>query len=192
MSILSSSAVDVASGLNWQAQQTALSLLQHHWLFSRELLTQQLRDLSQQQFAVQPLREYYAPLREDECHALGIAPHSQGWIREVLLLGQQQPWVYARSVACQQQMQRSSFDLATLGNRSLGEHLFKQNAFQRLPIEVSPFPLSWLPAQLNLAECSQPLWARRSCFAHAELQVLVAETFLPSFWHAAQQASALD
>ena len=178
--------------LTWRTSPLDMQPLQQQWLFSRELLTQQLRDLSQNQFAVQPLQEYAATLRDDECQALHLPIGSQGWIREVILLGKQQPWIYARSVVGAAQMDSSRFDLASLGNRSLGEHLFKQNDFQRLSIEVADFPRQWLPDSLSASTASAnttsaALWARRSCFQHPELSVLVAEIFLPDFWRAAQQ-----
>ena len=188
MPVPNTSATDCSSipeAINWQTHLTDTQPQVKQWLLSTELLTQQLRDLSNNQFAVQTLREDV--LRTDECLALGLATGSLGWIREVILLGNNQPWVYARSVAPLQHMQHSTFDLTQIGNRSLGEALFKQNDFQRHPIEVTQFPCTWLPKSLQLTDNCATIWARRSRFAHPALSVLVAEAFLPAFWQAAGQ-----
>ena len=67
-----------------------------------------------------------------------------------------------------------------LGSRSLGELLFCDRAFTRQAIEVCHYPRAWLPT----ADQADNLWARRSRFDRGTLSVLVAEVFLPSFWHA--------
>ncbi len=152
--------------------------LERHWLFDQESLTQRLTTLSQNHFSVLPLEQGWANLRDDECLALQVPLHSQGWVREVFLLGNQQPWVFARSVAARSALQDSGLDLQTLGSRSLGELLFSDNAFQRGELEACRYPADWLPPQHH----DEQLWARRSCFRRGELAVLVAEVFLADFW----------
>ena len=155
------------------------------WLFDEGSLTRRLTELSNEGFSVTPLFEGWQPLREDECVALQLAPASIGWVREVYLRGHGQPWVFARSVAARSALQGDGLQMEELGSRSLGELLFCDRAFTRQAIEVCRYPLHWLPA----ADQADGLWARRSRFDRGTLSVLVAEIFLPSFWHALHDPS---
>ena len=162
----------------------ALSATQQQWLFDQESLTRRLTQISHDCFSVTPLQEGWQTLRLDETNALGVPTNSQGWVREVFLRGNGEPWVFARSVAARSALEGSGLDLAQLGSRSLGELLFSDRAFQRGELEASHYPADWLPAEVR----SDDLWARRSCFRRGELAVLVAEVFLPAFWVAAGQS----
>lgn len=155
----------------------------HDWLFNEDSLTRRLTELSAGGFSVTPLREGWLTLRDDECAALDVPPGSPGWVREVYLLGNGQPWVFARSVAAKQALQGSGLDLQQLGSRSLGELLFSDQAFTRGRLQACRYPGAWLPAEV----VQENLWARRSCFRRGALAVLVAEVFLPDFWPAASR-----
>lgn len=152
------------------------------WLFDQGSLTRRLTALSAEHFSVTPLAEGWQRLRHDECLALGVPDGSSGWVREVYLLGHQQPWVFARSVAARSALQGSGLALNELGSRSLGELLFSDRAFERGAIEVCHYPAPWLPAAVR----REQLWARRSCFQRGALGVLVAEVFLPELWQHAE------
>ena len=153
------------------------------WLFDERSLTRRLTELSANGFSVTPLREGWLALRDDECATLGVPPGSTGWVREVYLRGNGQPWVFARSVAARQALEGSGLDLQQLGSRSLGELLFSDQAFARGELQVCRYPGAWLPAEA----VQDGLWARRSCFRREQLAVLVAEVFLPAFWPAASR-----
>jgi len=158
------------------------------WLFDSGSLTRRLTALSTGHFAVTPLEEGWQVLREDECAALGVVPGSEGWVREVYLLGAQQPWVFARSVAAREALEGFAPVLAELGRRPLGELLFSDAAFQRGPIQAGRYPADWLPSEVR----REGLWGRRSCFWREALGVLVAEIFLPPLWqHLGQDPDAL-
>ncbi len=86
------------------------------WLFNQDSLTRRLTELSDGGFSVTPLREGWQALRDDECAALDVPPGSQGWVREVYLRGNGQPWVFARSVAARQALEDSNLDLQKLGS----------------------------------------------------------------------------
>ncbi|MCQ4286704.1 chorismate lyase [Pseudomonas stutzeri] len=155
----------------------------HDWLYvDKGSLTRRLTDLAEGAFSVTPLTEGWQALRDDECAALGVAEGSQGWVREVYLRGHQEPWVFARSVAAREALERSGLDLPHLGNRSLGELLFSDPAFARGPLQARRYPEAWLPPDVRQPQ----LWARRSCFSQEELRVVVAEVFLPALWRAAR------
>lgn len=160
-----------------------LDPLLHDWLYvDKGSLTRRLTLLAAGAFSVTPLREGWQPLRNDECAALGVAPDSTGWVREVYLRGHGEPWVFARSVAARSALEDSGFDLQRLGSRSLGELLFSDQAFARGPLEATHYPDAWLPEDIRQTR----LWARRSRFSRGKLGVLVAEVFLPALWQAAQ------
>ncbi|MHB1370307.1 MAG: chorismate--pyruvate lyase family protein [Pseudomonadaceae bacterium] len=161
---------------------TALDPALHDWLYvDRGSLTRRLTELAAGAFSVTPLHQAWEPLRAAECAALGVAPGSQGWVREVYLCGHGRPWVFARSVATRAALERSGMDLQGLGSRSLGELLFSDPAFARGTLQACRYPAAWLPP-----EHRQPdLWARRSRFSREHLGVLVAEVFLPELWQAA-------
>lgn len=166
---------------SWQRQADTDPLIQD-WLFDQGSLTRRLTQLSGDRFSVAPLSEGWQVMRDEECVALGVGAGSEGWVREVYLLGQAQPWVFARSVAAQASLAASELSLEHLGSRSLGELLFCDQAFIRQPIEVCHYPTAWLPEQ----QAHEGLWARRSRFDRDELAVLVAEVFLPPLWLAAR------
>jgi chorismate--pyruvate lyase len=158
--------------------------VQLDWLCDQGSLTRKLTEVAEQQFSVLPLVEGWQALRRDECLALGVADGSQGWVREVYLRGQQQPWVFARSVATREALDGSGLDLAHLGTRSLGDLLFSDQAFNRGPLQACHYPASWLPRAVR----AEHLWARRSRFSRGALALLVVEVFLPSLWqHLASQ-----
>ncbi|MFZ3183040.1 MAG: chorismate lyase [Pseudomonas sp.] len=161
------------------------SALQCDWLFDQGSLTRRLTELADGQFSVLPLLEGWQVLRSDECLALKVPEGSQGWVREVYLRGHGQPWVFARSVAARSALEGSGLDLAHLGNRSLGELLFSDQAFTRGPLQACHYPAAWLPSAVR----AEQLWARRSGFSRGALALLVVEVFLPSLWqHVASRA----
>ncbi len=150
------------------------------WLLEPGSLTRRLTAASGGRFAVEPLHEGWAILRDDECQALGVPAGSEGWVREVYLLGAGTRWVFARSVAARQALQHSGFALESLGQRALGHLLFSDPAFTRQALTLCRYPQALLPQ-----DCQHPaLWARRSLFCRAALGILVAEVFLPDFWTA--------
>jgi chorismate--pyruvate lyase len=161
------------------AKTPALTL---DWLFDQGSLTRRLTRLSADHFSVTPLFEGWQALRDDECLALGLAPGSEGWVREVYLRGHGEPWVFARSVAGREALHNDGLDLEALGSRSLGELLFCDQGFARQAIEVCHYPCAWLPAE----QSHDNLWGRRSRFDRGALGVLVVEVFLPALWHATE------
>ena len=150
------------------------------WLFDEGSLTRRLTAISDNAFSVLPLYEGWQVLRPDECAALDLPEGVQGWVREVYLRGHGEPWVVARSVAGKSSLQEGGLNMDELGNRSLGELLFSDQAFERGALQVCHYPRNWLPQ----ADQVDHLWARRSRFVRGKLSVLVAEVFLPKLWAA--------
>lgn len=167
--------------LLWQDQASLTEVLseeQQDWLFNEASLTKRLTSLSHGQFAVNVLLEEWQSLRKDEYQKLGISAAQPGWVREVLLLGQGEPWVYARSVAMQTELNNAYYNLTNIGSKSLGSILFSDDSFHRTPLELVRYPMELLPPEL----ANSNLWGRRSCFINQHLNIIVQEVFLPCFW----------
>lgn len=170
------------SSLVWHSQHQDNPIL-NDWLFNQDSLTRRLIWLSQDHFSIRVVNEGWQILRNDEYSVLQASQQEEGWVREVFLCGHNTPWVYARSVATKSSLERAGFNMAELGSRSLGELLFSNHAFSRGAIEICSLDPSVLPsAVLPYTLAHDSLWARRSCFSHDRLNILVAEAFLPAFW----------
>ncbi len=101
----------------------------------------------------------------------------QQWqIREVLLCGNDQPWVFARSVLPQALCER---DLSDLGSRPLGQIIFNDNRFVRQPFELIEISKQDVFLKRLAIESEFSLWGRRSLFQFEHHHLMVAEVFLP-------------
>ena len=107
----------------------------------------------------------------------GILSNLQQWqIREVILYGNGQPWVFARSVLPQALCER---DFSELGNRPLGQIIFNDKRFVRKPFElISISADDNFLNRLNI-QSQFSLWGRRSLFHFEQHHLMVAEVFLP-------------
>ncbi|NHO68201.1 chorismate lyase [Aestuariicella hydrocarbonica] len=163
---------------------TALTLKRHtpllSWLQDPGSLTTRLQRHSQGTFSVQVLTQHWGRAEPSEAAALGIHPRARVLIREVILQGHGQPWVWARSILPQASLTGSLRCLRKLDNRPLGGWLFKQPGLQRDPLEVTCYAVAddRLPAALVN---DQALWGRRSVFYVHGKPLLVGEVFLPAF-----------
>ncbi len=107
--------------------------------------------------------------------------------REVLLLCDGLPTVWAHSVIDAAALRGRWRWLAGLGNRPLGEALFRDPQVRRGPLSFrrlrAPDPrYLGAAAELSARGLSVPraLWARRSVFVAGGRQLLVTEVFLPA------------
>lgn len=163
----------------WQAH----SQLQHRvqpralrqWLLDRGSLTERLIATSEGQFRVEVLQQQWGVASRDEAQLLGLKPRQAALIREVILYGRQQPWVYARSVLPAKSLGHSLRHLKQLGNKPLGAVLFSDPTMQRGDIEIAQLEPGLLPL------VDSPVWGRRSVFFLHKQPLLVSEIFLPRF-----------
>lgn len=121
-------------------------------------------------------------LEEIERLNFGLCAHEkvttqQQWqVREVIMYGNGQPWVFARSVLPQALCER---DLSDLGSRPLGQIIFNDDRFVRQPFElISISTNDDFLGRLNIAS-QFPLLGRRSLFSFEKHHLMVAEIFLP-------------
>ena len=120
----------------------------------------------------------------DESVLLGVRPGRRVWVREVALLADGVPWVWARSVARTGDLRTAWRDLAGLGNRSLGAALFADRRVGRgnlLARALSRRDPRGRAAMTRFGTSSTiRLWARRSLFCRGHGRILVTEVFAPA------------
>ena len=163
------------------------------WLGLRGSLTAALKQLSNGRFHVKILRQYWGQAHPGESRALRLDPRALCLIREVILFGNHQPWVFARSILPEQTLTGSLRCLRGLDERPLGEILFANRRIQRGALEAARIlpphshlsgVATWLSTAadpVDLSNADAPLWGRRSVFALGRRRLLVAEWFLPGF-----------
>ena len=166
--------------MQWQPAITTDAL--PPWL--RELmldqcsLTQKLKQLHNEEFFVRLISQQWQELAEAERVFLSCNDRHAN-IREVLLFGSGQPVVFARCALPESSLVGDNVDLLSLGERPLGEYIFKQPGLRRHPMEYTRFPAEWFNRYLDINAVNETLWARRSLFYLREKPISVCEVFLP-------------
>lgn len=153
------------------------------WLLDRGSLTQRLMALSGGQFRVQVLAQRRAVPRLSERRALGLPPRQLALIREVILRGRDQPWVFARSVLPLASLTGPLRRWRKLDARPLGARLFSYPRLRRGALEIASLRAAALPTDIGLTTATI-LWGRRSLFFVHGKPVLVCEIFLPALLQA--------
>ena len=156
------------------------------WLLDDGSLTGRLIGLRQGQFAVERLHQGWSIPSLSERRLLGLGPRQLALVREVALLLDRQPVVFARSVFPIASLTGNLAHLRRLQNRSLGAFLFRYPGMHRSPFELALLSgdSEYLPAALQQAG---PAWGRRSRFEIKGKALMVSEVFLQRFrpWPAA-------
>ena len=151
------------------------------WLLDRGSLTARLVALSRGQFEVQVLCQKTGRPRPSEQRALGMGTRQWAWIREVILLGREKPWVYARSVIPLSTLTGRQRSLRRLDKRPLGALLFSDPGMVRGPIELASQNTRTTPLPGPLQHLQADIPGRRSLFWLDGKPLLVCEMFLPEF-----------
>jgi chorismate--pyruvate lyase len=158
--------------LTWRplaAGRPAMSPAWWAWVATQDSLTARLIEAGAgRAFRVRLLEQCLGRPHRDEARALGQPFDRLVWLREVALCLDERPWVVARSVAPLAHLRGQR--LERLGERSLGNWLFRQPDLARSPIEVTTAPAPFHPLLGP--------WGRRSVFRHARFAILVQEFFL--------------
>ncbi|MBC3765911.1 chorismate--pyruvate lyase family protein [Neptunicella marina] len=149
-----------------------------NWLLDTGSLTERLQAHTRH-FRVELLGQQTLDIKQDEQTALQ-SKHKKAVVREVLLQGEQQNWVFAHSLMTPNINDDNCRSLTELGNQPLGKVIFNDNCFTRSPFELCRLNGgSRLHYLLGINE-SLELWGRRSLFSFEHYGILVAEIFLPS------------
>lgn len=152
-----------------------------HWLLDRGSLTERLLAKSNGQLRVRVLSQQLETPRLSECRRLHMHSRSLAMVREVILYGRDQPWVYARSILPLTTLTGRLRCLRKLDNRPLGQLLFNDPSMHRDPIETACLTRGNCDLPPAMGVFDRPLWGRRSVFRLDDKPMLVSEIFLPTF-----------
>jgi len=175
-----------------QHKQHAIAPTLQNWLLDKTSLTEKLVEKSKGRFRVEVLQQRIQRIRLSEHRALHIKSRRWAVVREVILYGNNTPWVYARTVIPLNTLQGSLRRLHYLGNKPLGRQLFSHPNMTREPLEVAELSPHHLP-NIILSDIGQssplnntsklPIWGRRSVFRLTNKPLLVSEVFLPELFN---------
>lgn len=150
------------------------------WLIDNGSLTTRLK-ARYTDFVVRPVLLKNAKAFTDESALLGLKASQPALIREVLLMGNNQPVVFAHSVLPRTSLRGAWYGLGKLGNKPLGATLFANPKVKRTRLTYKKLPRHH-PISMRLAEhmpnMPKVLWARRSVFQLNCARILVTEIFL--------------
>ncbi|MFM2397504.1 MAG: putative chorismate pyruvate-lyase [Pseudomonadota bacterium] len=152
------------------------------WLHDHGSLTQRIQQRCQR-FEVRSVRSGLARIAYDEAGLLRIKPQQLAYSREVFLVADGVPVVFAHSTCAAQQLRGPWSALAGLGNRPLGAMLFTHPLVRRRALhfkllrEHHPLFKQALPTG-----GASVLWARRSIFELQQVPLLVTEVFMPGIF----------
>ena len=153
------------------------------WLLDTASLTRRLQQMCRGRFRVEPTEQHWQRPMLNEAQALGVLPHERCCVREVRLLCDDQPWVFARTVSPVRTLSGSRRRLSRLGKKPLGAVLFADRSMVRSGIEVarlSPEQPLFMRATAGLSPLPTNIWGRRSAFFLNHHPLLVSEIFLPA------------
>ncbi|MGE5467048.1 MAG: chorismate--pyruvate lyase family protein [Ignavibacteria bacterium] len=119
---------------------------------------------------------------EDERRLVGLARRCHAWQREVLLVADGRPVVFAHTILAPRNLRGAWRMAAGMGGRPLGAALFARPRIVRGPLHCERIdaghPLH-RRAERALGSKLPVLWGRRSRFLHEGRPLLVTEVFLP-------------
>ena len=152
------------------------------WLLDPTSLTSRLQQTCGGQFSVEPVSQLWQRPMLNEAQALGALPHERCFVREVRLLCDGQPWVFARTVIPIRTLTGPRRHLSRLGKKPLGAVLFADPSMYRSGIEIAKLSEGqglFARATADLPRPPANIWGRRSAFFLNHKPLLVSEIFLP-------------
>lgn len=152
------------------------------WLLDPASLTLRIQSACPGCFRVEVLFQGWAQPQHNEARELGMRTGSWGFVREVHLLCDGRPWVFARTVIPRTTLTGPRRRLTRLKTRPLGAVLFADPSMQRGPVEIArltPCDKLFPSAIQHLAQQPGMIWGRRSLFTLGGKPLLVSEIFLP-------------
>lgn len=138
-------------------------------------------------FRVVVLRQSLDLPHPDEVGVLGLRSGVRVWVREVLLLADERPVVFARSILPRDHVSGTWHLFHGIGTRPLGAALFANPAIVRSPLSSTGldrrdarYHHALAAARPDHDPAPTRLWARRSVFRLGHRALLVSECFLPA------------
>ncbi|MEQ9877491.1 chorismate lyase [Pectobacterium aroidearum] len=150
--------------ISWFAEPP--SVLPEHigdWLMETGSMTQRLEKYCAQ-LTVTLCREGFVSSQSLGEESEQLPPDERYWLREVVLYGDERPWLFGRTIVPQQTLDGTDSALTKIGNQPLGRYLFEQKSLTRDYIHTG---------------CCEGLWARRSRLCVSGFPLLLTELFLP-------------
>jgi len=155
----------------------------HDWLTDSASLTARIRARCQH-LQVRVLGQCLVRVHADEALALGVRPDQWVWLREVLLIADGVPVVYARSVLAREAIRGAWRIFRGMGARPLGQALFADPQIRRGVLSSRKLDRRDARQRCAVRAAGLPadsvLWARRSCFTRGGKPLVVCEVFLPA------------
>ncbi len=153
----------------------------HPWLIDPGSLTARIVARSTR-FEVRVLREARSQPFLDERELIGLPAGRHAWVREVLLVADGVPVVFAHSILAPRDLRGAWHMAQAIGSRPLGAALFADPGIARGPLTAARLtaghPLHRRAADA-LGKSLPTLWGRRSRFSRRMRPLLVTEVFLP-------------
>ncbi|SLM61687.1 MULTISPECIES: chorismate lyase [Dickeya] len=133
------------------------------WLVYQDSMTRRLERYCLK-LSVQVSQERFISSPDVAGESALLPPSERYWLREVILLGDGEPWLFGRTVIPEQTLQEADIDLTQVGTTPLGRYLFLQGPPPRDVIQMG--------------RCDA-LWVRRSRLRLSGNPLLITELFLP-------------
>ena len=150
--------------IEWLSEHSSIPAAVSDWLMELGSMTRRF-ERHCRRVQVEPQRECFITrdqLAEEAAHL----PYSERyWLREIVLLGDGEPWLLGRTVIPQETLTGPDQALVDLGTLPLGRYLFSSDSLTRDYINVGQ---------------QKDLWARRSRLRLAGKPLLLTELFLPA------------
>ncbi len=159
----------------WQPEGSiAMPSASRAWISSAGSLTRALQALGH--FRVHRVRQSFQSPTAIEQQLLQLPSRRWALIREVLLMVNDQPVAFARSVIPLPSLTGRNRILGHMACRPLGAELFRAPGAQRQVVLEAVIPPADLPCGLSQVPC----YGRQSLFLKRGKPLLVAEIFLPA------------
>jgi chorismate--pyruvate lyase len=152
------------------------------WLMDTGSLTRRIKQHCQGCFRVHVLDQGWGYPCLDERLVLSIPARQRVIIRQVLLVCDGKPWVFARTIIPVSTLQGPQRRLQFLGDRPLGAYLFSDPSMRRGSVELACITNQhtlYMPAASGIKIKPEKIWGRRSVFHVNNKPLLVCEMFLP-------------
>lgn len=133
-------------------------------------------------FRVRLVKQGWGKPLNSERQALHIRPGRLALVRDVTLLCDDSPWVFARTIIPVKTLKGPARRLMQLGERPLGAVLFSDPKVSRgstLIAKLTPGHTLFEAASEHLQQTPALLWGRRTLFFVGHRPILVNELFLP-------------
>lgn len=155
--------------------------LLRNWLLNTGSLTERLQSHCQK-FRVQLFGQQIAEISADEqaflYNQFNLNPE-ETQVREVCLLGNGVPWVFARSLLPVSFLHKEMDELTNLGEKPLGKIIFNDPRFERQGFQLVECPARGKTMSNLKVTVNRSCWGRRSLFKFNSHHIMVAEVFLP-------------